>query len=409
VVVELKDKVSSRAILIVACCSIVLVFSMGMRQSFGLFQSPISQSFGIGIAAFSFSLAVQNLMWGVSQPIIGAIADKFGSGRVIAIAAIFQVLGLVWLANADQIWELHASAGILIGVTGAGTTWAVLLSIIARNVPESRRTLFFGIGTAMGTAGQIFLAPFNQFTINTFGWRDALIILAVLMAVIVPLAYILRGKTSDHTAAKKQVETLLQTINRARKHSGYLFLTAGFFVCGFHVMFIMAHLPTYLQSQNMPDWLPGTAISLIGITNLVGTFAFGYLGDKYSKKYLLSFIYFMRAVVITIFIIVPTSTTSVLTFCFVIGFLWLATVPLTNALVGQIFGIKYLATLAGIVFCSHQIGSFASVWLGGYLFDITGSYELVWQISIALGILAGLLHLPINEQPTTPILLRAAE
>jgi MFS family permease len=225
----------------------------------------------------------------------------------------------------------------------------------------------------------------------------------------VPLAYVLKGKTSDHTASKEQAESLLQALDRARQHSGYLFLTAGFFVCGFQVMFIMAHLPTFLQNQNMPDWLPGTAISIIGITNLIGTFGFGYLGDKYSKKYLLSILYFLRSIVIAIFVMVPISVTSVLVFCFCIGFLWLATVPLTNALVGQLFGLRYLATLAGIVFCSHQLGSFSSVWLGGYLFDTTGSYTLVWQISIGLGFLAALLHLPIDETATRPAPAPAAE
>ena len=397
-----KDKVTSRAILIVFCCSMVLLFSMGMRQSFGLFQSPISQAFGVGISAFSFSLALQNLIWGITQPFVGAIADKFGSGRVIAIAAFFQALGLFWLANADQIWELHASAGILIGITGSGTTWAVLLSVIARNVPESKRTLFFGIGGSVGTGGQILLAPLNQFNISQFGWVNALLILGVLISLIVPLAYVLRGKTEDHSAGRQQAETLLQILNRARQHSGYLYLTAGFFVCGFHVMFVMAHLPTFLKSHDMPPWLFGTAISLIGITNLIGTFTFGYLGDKYSKKYLLSTLYFLRSIVISIFLIFPVSVTSVLVFCFLIGFLWLATVPLTNALVGQLFGLKYLATLAGIVFCSHQVGSFASILLGGYLFDSTGSYTIVWQIAVVLGIVAALLHLPINEKPTEP-------
>ncbi len=385
----------------------VILLSMGTRQSFGLFQTPISNSFGIGIAAFSLSLALQNLIWGISQPLIGAIADKFGSGRVIAVAGLFQSLGLVWLAYADQIWELHASAGILIGITGAGTTWAVLMSVIARNVPDHRRSLFFGIASGTGTGGQILLAPFNQFTINTYGWQEALLILAVMLLLTLPLAYILRGKNSE--VSKEHAETLRQILNRASKHSGYLLLSAGFFVCGFHVMFIMAHLPTYLQTQNMPDWLPGAAISVIGITNLVGTIFAGYLGDKYSKKYLLSTIYFLRAVVIAVFILLPISTTTVLVFCFFIGFLWLATVPLTNALVGQIFGIRYLATLSGIVFCSHQLGAFASVWVGGYLFDLLGSYDLVWQIAIALGIVAALIHLPINEEKTLPVSATAAK
>jgi len=396
----IKENISWKAILVVFCSSLVILLSMGTRQSFGLFQTPISETFGIGIAAFSLSLAMQNLIWGISQPVVGALADKFGSGRVIAVAGALQSLGLVWLAHADQIWELHASAGILIGITGSGTTWAVLMSVIARNVPASRRSLFFGIASGTGTGGQILLAPLNQFTINEYGWQDALSILAVMLLLIIPLAYFLRGKNSDDS--EQYAETLPQALGRARKHSGYLFLTAGFFVCGFHVMFIMAHLPTYLQTQNMPNWLPGAAISMIGITNLVGTIVAGYLGDKYSKKYLLSTIYFLRAIVITIFIIVPISPASVLIFCFCIGFLWLATVPLTNALVGQLFGVRYLATLAGIVFCSHQVGAFASVWLGGYLFDLFGSYDLVWQMAVALGILAALLHLPINESSTLP-------
>ena len=402
-----KDKITWRVLFIVFCSSMVILLSMGTRQSFGLFQTPISEAFGIGIVAFSLSLALQNLIWGISQPIIGAIADKFGSGRVIAVAGAFQSLGLVWLAYADQIWELHASAGILIGITGAGTTWAVLMSVIARNVPPNRRSLFFGIASGTGTGGQILLAPLNQFTINTYGWQEALLILAVMLLLTIPLAYILRGKNSD--VAKEHAETLRQALNRARKHSGYLLLSTGFFVCGFHVMFIMAHLPTYLQNQNMPDWLPGVAISMIGITNLLGTILAGYLGDKYSKKYLLSAIYFLRALVITVFIIVPLTSTSVLVFCFFIGFLWLATVPLTNALVGQIFGIRYLATLSGIVFCAHQIGAFTSVWMGGYLFDTLGSYDLVWQIAIALGILAALIHLPINESETLPASATAAK
>lgn len=393
----LKQKVTPRALLIVFCASMVLLFSMGMRQSFGLFQSPISQAFGVGISAFSFSLALQNLLWGISQPFVGAIADKFGSGRVIAVAAALQALGLFWLANASEIWELHASAGILIGITGAGTTWAVLLSVIARNVPESRRTMFFGIGSSIGTGGQILLAPLNQYNIISYGWVDALLILAAMIAMIVPLAYVLRGKTSDHSASREQAETLLQTLNRARRHSGYLYLTAGFFVCGFHVMFVMAHLPNFLKAHDMPPWLFGTAISTIGITNFIGTFAFGYLGDRYSKKYLLSALYFLRSIVISIFLVFPVTVTSVLVFCFFIGFLWLATVPLTNALVGQLFGIRYLATLAGIVFASHQLGSFTSILLGGYLFDTTGSYTIVWQLAVALGIVAALLHLPINE------------
>jgi len=396
----LKEKVSSQAVLIVICCSLVLLLTMGMRQSFGLWQTPISQAFGVGFTVFSLSLAIQNLFWGLFQPLVGGLADKFGSGRVIAVAGALQALGLIWLAYADQIWELHASAGIIIGISGAGTTWAVLMSVVARNVPENRRTQFFGMVSAIGTGGQIIIAPFNQYTINTFGWQEALIILAVMLSLTVPLAYFLRGKTSSDV--KQHAETLSEALNRARKHTGYVLLSAGFFVCGFHVMFVMSHLPSYLQSQNMPDWLPGAAISVIGIANLVGTFVAGYLGDKFSKKYLLSSIYFMRSIVFIIFLIVPITTTSTLIFAAAIGLLWLATVPLTYALVGQIFGLRYFGTLSGLVFCAHQLGAFTSVALGGYVFDAFGSYDLIWQVTVALGLIAALLHLPINESPTVP-------
>lgn len=385
--------------IIIFCAALVLMLSMGMRQSFGLFQTPIADSFGIGFVVFSFSLALQNLFWGVSQPIVGAIADKYGSGRVIAVAAVAQVLGLVMLANSDSIWQLHTSTGVIIGIAGSGTTWAVLLAVVARNVPENRRSFFFGIAGAAGTGGQILIAPLNQLSINAFGWSDALLILAILLSLIVPLSFVLRGKSDDLSAGRRQAESLLQALNRARKHSGYLYLTAGYYVCGFHVMFVMAHLPNYLLDLDMPAWLPGTAISVIGATNLVGTILFGWLGDKFSKKYLLSTLYFLRSLVFAGFLIAPLSPTSVLVFSFCLGFLWLATVPLTNALVGQIFGLKYLATLAGIVFASHQLGSFTSIWLAGWLFDTTGSYTLVWQISIGLGILSALLHLPINDTP----------
>ncbi len=391
---------SKKSYFIIFCASLVILLSMGMRQSFGLFQTPISQSFGIGIAAFSLSLAVQNLIWGLSQPLIGALSDKFGSGKVIGVSAVLQVLGLLMLANAETVWELHVSTGIILGISGSGLTWAVILSVVARNVPEKRRTLFFGITSSIGTGGQILIAPLNQFTINAFGWVDALIVMAFLMAIILPLSLILTGRAGDLSPDRERADSLLETLNLARRHSGYLYLTAGFFVCGFQVMFIMAHLPTYLMSLDMPAWLPGTTISTIGATNLIGTFLFGWLGDKYSKKYLLSFLYFSRSLVFAIFLLVPPSPTSVLIFGAALGFLWLATVPLTSALVGHFFGLRYLATLAGIVFASHQLGSFTSIWLGGLLYDTTGSYTVVWQIAIALGVAAALIHLPIKEEPS---------
>lgn len=386
-----------RGYIILISASMVLLLSMGMRQSFGLFQSSISQSFGIGITVFSLSLAIQNLVWGIAQPFVGAIADKFGSGRVIAVAGLCQFLGLLMLANASSIWELHVSAGIIIGVSGAGTTWAVILTVIARNVPPERRTFFLGLGGAIGTGGQVFMVPFNQFAINSFGWVTALVIMAAMIGLIVPLALMLRGRSEPEDGFRENAESLLATLHRARRHSGYLFLTAGFFVCGFQIMFIIAHLPNYLTTLGMPDWLPGAAISIIGITNLAGTLIFGWLGDRYSKKYLLSILYLARSFAFIVFLLAPISPASVMVFAFVLGFLWLPTIPLTNALVAQLFGLRYLATLAGVVFAGHQLGSFIAVFAGGILFDATGSYTLIWQIAIGLGFVAALLHLPINE------------
>lgn len=398
-----------RTIVILVTVSIVLLLSMGMRHSFGLFQTPIAESFGIGFAAFSLSLALQNLLWGLSQPVVGALADKYGSGRIIAVAALAQVLGLLMLANADSIWELHVSTGIIIGIAGSGTTWAVLLSVVARNVPENRRSFYFGLCGSMGTGGQILIAPLNQFNINNFGWVNAVLILTIFLAVVIPLAIVLKGRAADHSAAREHTESMWQALDRARKHSGYLYLTAGFFVCGFHVAFIMSHLPNYLLTLELPEWLPGAAISTIGATNLIGTLTFGWLGDRYSKKYLLSLLYFLRAIVFAGFLIIPISVESVLVLSAALGLLWLATVPLTNALVGHLFGLRYLAMLAGIVFASHQLGSFISVWLAGWMFDVSGSYSLVWQISVGLGLLAAILHLPIDETPPERVPAPAAE
>ena len=394
----------SYAVLVAGCA--VLLITMGVRQSFGLFLNPLTQDFQLDFSVFSLTLAIQNLLWGLSQPYIGALADKYGSGRTIVIAGIANVLGMWWLANATSVWEIHMSAGVVIGIAGSGATLAVILGVIARNVPAERRSFFLGIGSAVATMGQITIAPVSQNLITDFGWATTVILLGVTMGLIVPLAFALKGKASDLTAVNEGAEKLMDALHQARKHRGYICLTLGFYVCGFHVAFIMSHFPNYLTSLDMPDWLPGAAISVVGVTNLIGTFSFGWAGDKWSKKYLLSSIYFGRAILFAAFFLVPVSVTSVLIFSGILGFLWLATVPLTSGLVGQFFGIRYLATLFGIVFASHQLGAFTSSWVGGIMFDQTGSYDSIWLISIGLGVVAALLHLPIDERP---ILQRAAQ
>ena len=392
-----------RALLIMICGGLIILLSMGLRYSFGLFLAPVSDALLLNLQVFSFAFAIQNLLWGLSQPVAGAIAEKYGSGRVIAVAGGLHVIGLMILANADSAWDLYTGAGVIIGLAGSGCTHAVILAVVARNVSDGFRSTALGITAAAGTMGQITVAPMTQYLLDDVGWSMSFVVLAFVMAAIVPLAAALTGRPEKVADAGKAVisgaATLSKALGEARRDRSYLFLTAGFCVCGFHVMFIMAHFPNFLTSEGFPSWLPATAITVIGVANLISTLIFGWLGGRFSKKYLLSGLYFARAVIFAIFLLVPISMASVLIFSAAIGSLWLATVPLTSGLVGQIFGIRYLATLFGFVFMGHQIGSFCAVWLGGYVFDATGSYDIVWQLSVVLGIVAALLHLPIVERP----------
>jgi MFS family permease len=388
-----------KATTVLVCGSIVLLLAMGARYSFGLFLGPVSQDLALDFQVFSFAIALQNLLWGLSQPFAGAIADKYGTGRTIAVSAALYVVGLVVLANADSAWDLHLGSGILVGIAGSGCTFAVVLAAIGRAVPPAKRSLALGIGSAMGTMGQVAVVPINNVIMNEFGWQMAFYATAVGLAAIVPLAAALTGSADDVTEKNAGASSISAALAEARVHTGYMYLTAGFFVCGFQIFFIIAHFPNFLLNLDMPAWLPGWAIAIIGLTNVIGTLGCGWLGGRYSKKYLLSGLYFLRALAFLAFLLVPISVASVLVFSGVIGLLWLGTVPLTSALVGQIFGVRYVATLFGIVFLSHQVGSFIAVWLGGIIFDATGTYDLIWQISIALGVVAAILHLPIAEAP----------
>lgn len=385
-----------KAIVILACGALIMFLTNGVRQSFGLFLGPISAELMLPTAVFSLSLAILNLVLGVVQPITSAIADRYGTARTIAICGVLHVIGLTILAHADSAWDLYTGAGLFIGLASTGTTFAVILGAVTRVAPERHRSMVLGIASAIASLGQLLVAPMNQVLITKVGWSMNLIILAIALGAIVPLSAALAGRARDAYEPATETQTLAQAILEAGRHPSYLYLTAGFFVCGFHVLFVATHLPNFLAIHGKPE-LAGIAIGLIGLCNFIGTMAFGYLGGKYSKKALLSGLYFGRALVFAGFLAVPISTTSILVFSATIGFLWLATVPLTTGLIGHMFGIRYLATLFGFVFMSHQLGSFAGSWMGGVLFDATGNYDLMWQISIALGILSGLLHLPIRE------------
>jgi len=382
-------------VVIVTCACLVIFLGFGIRASMGVFLVPITEQYGWGRSVFAFAAALQNIFWGFSQPLFGAIADRYGSGKVILIGALCYIAGLAMMIFATTPLGFYISNGALIGFGLSGTTFAVILAVVARTVSEQHRSIALGIGAAAGSFGQFILVPIGNSLIQNMGWADAIAILALAMIAVVPLAAALSGKVE----VSGPEQTLRSALSQAARHSGYVYLTAGFFVCGFQVSFIGIHMPAYLTDIGLSASVGAWALSLVGLFNLAGTLAAGYLGNFMAKKSILSFIYLGRAIVISIFILMPPSAVSALAFAAFMGLLWLATVPLTSGIVSQIFGPRYLGTLFGVVFCSHQVGSFLGVWMGGVLFDQTQSYDVVWWICVALGVIAAILHWPINEQP----------
>ena len=384
-------------LVIVAGCLISLL-SFGPRSIMGLFLAPMTEAHGWSRELFALSIAIQNIIWGIGQPIAGAIADRYGSGRVLAGGGVVYAAGLAVMAWApDPLW-LNVSAGLMIGTGMAAGSFTIVLAALGRRVPPEKRSIVFGIGTAAGSMGQFIFAPFGQSIIQNFGWSQALIILAVVTLAIPVLSIALAGRPGAEGQAIRE-QSFRQALGEAFSHRSYLLLTAGFFVCGFHVAFITAHLPAFIVDRGLDPRIGAWSLALIGLFNVVGSLAAGYIGQTYSKPIFLSLIYFARAVAITLFVLLPTSPVTVLVFAATIGLLWLSTVPPTSGLVAIMFGPKYLGTLMGIVFLSHQIGAFLGVWLGGRLYDTTGSYDVVWWLGVALGIFAGIVHLPIEERP----------
>ena len=382
------------AMVISAGCMIALL-TFGIRAGFGLFLEPMSVDLGWGREVFALAIAIQNLLWGLGQPFAGALADRYGSGRVLAVGGVLYVLGLVVMSEASTPLVMHLSAGVMIGLALSGAAFGIVLASITRIVPEDKRSWALGLGTAAGSLGQFLMVPLGQAFLSAYGWSTALLLLSLFALAIVPLAGVLAGKPEQSSGPQ---QTLSAALREAGGHGSYWLLIGGFFVCGFHVAFIQTHLPAYLKDMGLSGELGAWAISLVGLFNIIGSYTAGVLGGRYSKKYLLSFLYFARALAIALFVIVPISTTTVLVFSAAIGLLWLSTVPLTSGLVAVMFGPRYMATLFGIVFFSHQVGAFLGVWLGGLLFDATGSYNVVWWMGVALGVIAGLLHWPIQER-----------
>ncbi len=384
---------------VLICGAMIVTLSMGIRHGFGLWLQPITQAQGWTRETFSFALAVQNLSWGIFGIFAGMLADRYGAFRVLAGGALLYGLGLAGMALSTTPVMFTLTAGILIGAAQAGTTYAVVYGIIGRQIDPSKRSWAMGVAAAAGSFGQFLMVPVEGFLITGFGWQQALLTLALFVLVIAPLAWGLREPGFAGGTAPQRDQSIVQALREALKYPSFQLLMAGYFVCGFQVVFIGVHMPSYLKDKGLSPQVASYALALIGLFNVFGTYIAGTLGQKLAKRKILATIYFGRAIAIAIFITAPLTPLSVYIFSAVMGLLWLSTVPPTNAIVAQVFGVAHLSMLGGFVFFSHQIGSFMGVWLGGYLYDRTGSYDIVWYISIALGIFAALINLPVRETP----------
>ncbi len=386
--------------LIIASGSLIAMITFGPRSAMGFFQLPMLSDTGWDRSTFGLAMAIQNLAWGLGQPFFGALADKYGTGRVLTLSGLLYAAGLTVMAHASSPVWLHIGGGLLVGLAVAAGSFGIVLSAFARNVTPEQRSFAFGIGTAAGSAGMFLFAPLSQALISNFGWSDSLVWLGALMLIVPLLAYPLRGNANSGTQSKAQArQTVAEALREALGHRSYLLLTSGFFVCGFQVAFITAHFPAYLGDIGIDARYAVIAMALIGFFNVIGSLASGFISQRYSKPYFLAFIYVARSVAVTAFLLLPQTPLSVIVFAIVMGLLWLSTVPPTNALVAIMFGTRHLGLLGGLVFLSHQIGSFLGVWMGGYLYDRMGSYDTVWWFGVALGVFAAIVHWPIAERP----------
>jgi len=389
---------------VLICGALIVTLSMGVRHGFGLWLQPITQDQGWTRQAFSLALAIQNLSWGIVGVFAGMLADKFGALKVMVAGAVFYALGLAGMALAHTPLMFALTAGVLIGAAQAGTTYAVIYGVIGRQIPAERRSWAMGVAAAAGSFGQFLMVPVEGQLIARLGWQTALLALAAMALLIIPLAFSLREPRLAAASGQRD-QTILQAVQEAFRYPSFMMLMAGYFVCGFQLAFIGIHMPSYLRDKGLSPEIASYALALIGLFNIFGTYTAGVLGARLAKRKLLAAIYLSRAAAIALFLLVPLSPLSVYAFAAAMGFLWLSTVPLTSGIVAQIFGVAHLSMLGGFVFLSHQVGSFLGVWLGGRLYDATGSYDIVWWIAIALGVFAALVNLPVRETP----ILRAPE
>ena len=386
--------------LIIICGCLIALLTFGPRSAMGFFQLPMLAEKGWDRTTFGLAMAFQNLAWGLGTPIFGALADKYGTGRVLALSGMMYTAGLVLMANAESATMLHIGGGVLVGLGVAAGSFGIVLAAFARNVAPERRSFVFGLGTAAGSAGMFLFAPLSQGLISAYGWYDALLVMSAMMLLVPLLAIPLRGNaTSGNGAQAAYRQTVAEALREALGHRSYLLLTSGFFVCGFQVAFITAHFPAYISDIGIEARYAVIALALIGFFNIIGSLAAGVIGQRYSKPMFLAWIYIGRSVLVTAFLLLPQTPSTVIVFAIIMGLLWLSTVPPTNALVAIMFGTSHLGMLGGIVFFSHQIGSFLGVWLGGYLYDVLGTYDPVWWMGVVLGLFAALVHWPIRERP----------
>ncbi|OLP56002.1 MFS transporter [Rhizobium rhizosphaerae] len=386
--------------LIILAGSVVAMLTFGPRSAMGFFQLPMLNDRGWDRSTFGLAMALQNLSWGLSQPIFGGLADRFGTWRILALAGLIYAAGLLVMAHAQAPLWLHVGGGILVGLGVGAGSFGTVLSAFARHVTPAQRSMAYGIGTAAGSAGMFLFAPLSQGLINAYGWSDTLVFLAALM-LIVPLAAIpLAGNSASGTqGASLYPQTAGEALKEAFGHRSYLLLVTGFFVCGYQVAFITAHFPAYIGDLGIDARYAVIALALIGFFNIIGSLASGVISQKNSKPHVLALIYLARSVVVAGFLLLPQTPVSIIVFSMLMGLLWLSTVPPTNALVAIMFGTRHLGLLGGMVFLSHQVGSFLGVWMGGVLYDRFGSYGPVWWVSVLLGLFAALVHLPIRERP----------
>ncbi|MSP44999.1 MAG: MFS transporter [Xanthobacteraceae bacterium] len=388
-------------IVIVLCGCLISLISFGPRSTFGFFLTPMTTANGWGRDAFALALAIEMLLWGAAQPFAGALADRFGAVQVLMGGAVLYVAGIVWMAYATTLLEFHLSAGVMIGLGLGGCSFALVLGAFAKLLPDEWRTLAFGMGTAAGSFGQFLFSPLAIVLIDQFGWHNTLLIFGAVLLTMLPMSLALAAPRRAPGAAPYMPpgQSVTQALAEALGHRSYVLLILGYFTCGFQLFFITVHLPAYLIDRGLPASIGGWTIAVIGLLNIVGSIASGYIANLMPKRYLLSAIYFGRSLAIFAFILLPPSPAATLIFGGVIGLLWLSTIPPTSALVAIMFGNRWLTMLLGLAFFSHQVGGFLGVWLGGVLFEASGSYDVIWWGTIILGIASAVINLPIVEKP----------